>query len=53
MFSERGFGKGSFYSTSKHVGVGMVNSAAIEAGKRGIRVNIVMPRVSSEPHLSN
>lgn len=43
MFSERGFSKGSVYSTSKHAGVGMVKSAAIEAGKRGIRVNVVMP----------
>jgi NAD(P)-dependent dehydrogenase (short-subunit alcohol dehydrogenase family) len=43
MFSERGFAKGSVYSTSKHAGVGMVKSAAIEAGKRRIRVNIVMP----------
>lgn len=43
MFSERGFGKGSVYSASKHAGVGMAKSAAIEAGKRGIRVNVVMP----------
>jgi NAD(P)-dependent dehydrogenase (short-subunit alcohol dehydrogenase family) len=43
MFSERGFSKGSVYSTSKHAGVGMVKSAAIEAGQRRIRVNIVMP----------
>lgn len=43
MFAERGFPKGSVYSTSKHAGVGMVKSAAIEAGRRGIRVNVVMP----------
>jgi NAD(P)-dependent dehydrogenase (short-subunit alcohol dehydrogenase family) len=43
MFSERGFAKGSIYSASKHAGIGMVKSAAIEAGKRGIRVNAVMP----------
>jgi NAD(P)-dependent dehydrogenase (short-subunit alcohol dehydrogenase family) len=43
MFSERGFAKGSIYSTSKHAGIGMAKSAAIEAGQRGIRVNVVMP----------
>jgi NAD(P)-dependent dehydrogenase (short-subunit alcohol dehydrogenase family) len=43
MFAERGFSKGSVYSTSKHAGVGMAKSAALEAGKRGIRVNVVMP----------
>lgn len=45
MFSERGFAKGSVYSASKHAGVGMIKSAAIEAGKRGIRVNLVAPYV--------
>lgn len=43
MYAERGFAKGSVYSTSKHAGIGMAKSAAIEAGKRGIRVNVVMP----------
>lgn len=43
MFAERGFSKGSVYSTSKHAAVGMAKSAALEAGKRGIRVNTVMP----------
>ena len=43
MFGERGFSKGAVYSTSKHAGVGMIKSAAIEGGKRGIRVNTVMP----------
>lgn len=43
MFAERGFSKGSVYSTSKHAGLGMIKSAALEAGRRGIRVNIVMP----------
>lgn len=43
MFSERGFSKGSVFSASKHAAVGMIKSAAIEAGKRGIRINIVMP----------
>ncbi|KAJ5642559.1 hypothetical protein N7490_006559 [Penicillium lividum] len=51
MFAERGFSKGSVYSTSKHAGVGMVKSAALEAGKRGIRVNIVMPGPIDTPML--
>ncbi|GKZ23566.1 hypothetical protein AbraCBS73388_009943 [Aspergillus brasiliensis] len=43
MFADRGFAKGSVYSSSKHAGIGLVKSAAIEAGKRGIRVNVVSP----------
>ena len=43
MYSERGFAKGSIYSASKHACIGLVKSAAIEAGKRGIRVNAVLP----------
>lgn len=43
MFSERGFSKGSVFSASKHAGVGMVKSAALEAAERDIRVNVVMP----------
>lgn len=43
MFSERGFSKGAVYSASKHAGVGLVKSAALEGGKRGIRVNIITP----------
>lgn len=43
MFSERGFPKGSVFSASKHASVGMIKSSAIEAGKRGIRVNIILP----------
>jgi NAD(P)-dependent dehydrogenase (short-subunit alcohol dehydrogenase family) len=43
MFAERGFSKGAIYSASKHAGIGMVKSAAIEAGKRGIRVNAILP----------
>jgi NAD(P)-dependent dehydrogenase (short-subunit alcohol dehydrogenase family) len=43
IFAERGFSKGSVYSTSKHTGVGMAKSTALKAGKRGIRVNIVLP----------
>ncbi|KAE8381718.1 hypothetical protein BDV26DRAFT_278537 [Aspergillus bertholletiae] len=43
IFSERGFVKGSIYSASKYAEVGMAKSAAIETGKRGIRVNVVTP----------
>jgi NAD(P)-dependent dehydrogenase (short-subunit alcohol dehydrogenase family) len=43
MFAERGFSKGAIYSASKHAGIGMVKSAAIEAGRRGIRVNAILP----------
>lgn len=43
MFSERGFSKGAVYSASKHAGVGLVKSAAIEGGSRGIRVNMITP----------
>lgn len=43
MFSERGFAKGAVYSASKHAGVGLVRSAAIEGGGRGIRVNMITP----------
>lgn len=43
MFSARGYPKGAVFSASKHAAIGMVKSAAIEAGRRGIRVNAVMP----------
>lgn len=43
MYGERAFPKGSVYSASKHAGIGLVKSAAVEAAKRGIRVNIVTP----------
>lgn len=43
MFAERGFAKGSIYSASKHATVGLVKSAALEAGKHGSRVNLVLP----------
>ncbi|OGE55754.1 hypothetical protein PENARI_c004G09502 [Penicillium arizonense] len=51
MFSERGFAKGSVYSASKHAVIGMVKSAAIEGGRRGIRVNSVMPGPIDTPML--
>ncbi|CAN6636226.1 hypothetical protein TRVA0_015S02212 [Trichomonascus vanleenenianus] len=43
MFAERGFKKGAVFSASKHASIGMVKSAALEVGSRGIRVNNVMP----------
>jgi NAD(P)-dependent dehydrogenase (short-subunit alcohol dehydrogenase family) len=43
MYGERGFPKGSVYSASKHAGIGIVKSAALEVAKRGIRVNVVLP----------
>lgn len=43
MYAERGFPKGSIYSASKHAGVGIIKSAAMEAAKRRIRVNGVSP----------
>lgn len=45
MFSARGFNKGAVFSASKHAALGLVKSAAIEAGSRSIRVNTVMPCV--------
>ncbi|KAL2825083.1 hypothetical protein BDW59DRAFT_76634 [Aspergillus cavernicola] len=51
MFADHGFSKGSIYSASKHAGIGMIKSAAIEAGKRGIRVNAVLPGPINTPML--
>lgn len=42
MFSMQGFNKGAVYATSKHAALGMVRSAAKEAGGRA-RVNCVLP----------
>lgn len=38
---EEGFLMGSVYSASEHAAIGLVKSAALEVGTRGIRVNIV------------
>ncbi|KAM0723255.1 hypothetical protein Q7P37_001456 [Cladosporium fusiforme] len=51
MFSERGFAKGAVYSASKHAGIGLVKSAAIEGGPRGIRVNMITPGPIDTPML--
>ncbi|KAJ0416476.1 hypothetical protein BJY00DRAFT_304129 [Aspergillus carlsbadensis] len=50
-FAERGFSKGAIYSASKHAGIGMVKSAALEAGRRGIRVNAILPGLIDTPML--
>ncbi|CAO3638275.1 unnamed protein product [Cunninghamella blakesleeana] len=51
MFSERGFYKGAVYSASKHASNGLIKSAAMEAAKRGIRVNSVLPGPIDTPML--
>lgn len=43
MFGERGFKNGAAFAASKHAMVGLVKSAALEAGARHIRVNVVQP----------
>lgn len=43
MFGQRGFKKGAAFAASKHAMVGLVKSAALEAGEKGIRVNVVEP----------
>ncbi|KAI7230075.1 hypothetical protein KC330_g7138 [Hortaea werneckii] len=49
MFAEVGYKKGAVFSASKHAAAGMVKSAAIEAGSRGIRVNCVLPGAIETP----
>ncbi|KAM0186984.1 hypothetical protein ACHAPA_002887 [Fusarium lateritium] len=51
MYGERAFPKGSIYSASKHAGIGLAKSAAVEAAKRRIRVNIVTPGPIDTPML--
>ncbi|KAH6975187.1 oxidoreductase [Ilyonectria sp. MPI-CAGE-AT-0026] len=51
IYGEKAFPKGSIYSASKHAGVGLAKSAAVEAAKRGIRVNIVTPGPIDTPML--
>jgi len=45
MFGQRGFKSGAVFAASKHAMTGLAKSAALEAGKRGIRVNVVEPYV--------
>ncbi|KAM3510283.1 hypothetical protein MY10362_000070 [Beauveria mimosiformis] len=51
MYGSRAFPKGSVFSASKHAGVGLAKSAAVEAATRGIRVNIVSPGPIDTPML--
>lgn len=43
MFGQRGFKKCAVFAASKHAMVGMAKSAALEAGERGLRINVVEP----------
>jgi NAD(P)-dependent dehydrogenase (short-subunit alcohol dehydrogenase family) len=43
MFGQRGFKNGAVFAASKHAMAGLVKSAALEAGGRYIRVNVVEP----------
>jgi NAD(P)-dependent dehydrogenase (short-subunit alcohol dehydrogenase family) len=45
MFGRRGFKNGAVFSASKHAMVGLVKSAALEAGQRGLRINVIEPYV--------
>ena len=45
MFGQRGYENGAVFAASKHAAIGMTKSAALEVGKRGIRVNSVLPYV--------
>lgn len=47
ILAERGYNKAAVFSASKHAAAGMMTSAAIEAGARDIRLNCVLPRVTS------
>jgi NAD(P)-dependent dehydrogenase (short-subunit alcohol dehydrogenase family) len=43
MFGARGYKNGAVFAASKHAAVGMIKSAALETGERGVRVNCVLP----------
>ncbi|PPJ59716.1 hypothetical protein CBER1_10809 [Cercospora berteroae] len=49
MFSLQGFEKGAVFAASKRATTGLVKSAAKEVGKRGIRVNAVLPGAIDTP----
>lgn len=43
MFGTRGYQNGAIFAASKHAAVGMIKSAAMETGAKGVRVNCVLP----------
>lgn len=45
MFGTRGYRNGAIFAASKHAAVGMVKSAALETGAKGVRVNCLLPYV--------
>ncbi|CAH0040516.1 unnamed protein product [Clonostachys solani] len=49
MFGRRGFKNGAVFSASKHAMTGLVKSAALEAGQRGVRINVIEPGAIDTP----
>ncbi|VUC28523.1 unnamed protein product [Clonostachys rosea] len=49
MFGRRGFKNGAVFAASKHAMAGLSKSAALEAGSRGIRINVIEPGAIDTP----
>ncbi|KAK9243201.1 oxidoreductase [Lipomyces tetrasporus] len=49
MFAVRGYKQGAVFAASKHAAVGLIKSAALEVGQRGVRVNCVLPGAVDTP----
>ncbi|CAG9983058.1 unnamed protein product [Clonostachys byssicola] len=49
IFGQRGFKRGAAFAASKHAMVGLAKSAVLEAGERGLRINIVEPGAIDTP----